>query len=232
MRILVVEDDDYKFNRVEDYLKNICDGASIIARAKSVNGALLELRRFNKLGIMYDLVMLDMQLPICEDEFEIEIEKEGGLEVLAEIRRCNYNTKVAICSSEAFTSTEYDGLVIGSIKYDSSVYLLKEFKAIVNEVQIGLMEKTIEKVREALPEEVYVSIWYSFDRPELKKCKNLKEALAYIAADLDDETNIQISNGKTLGTDFVVEDKIEDENFARMTFTNGDVIEWSIPNIL
>lgn len=221
MKILIIEDNTNKFNSIVSYLEELEE--TDITRKKSINGGLLELR--NNLDTLeenkYELLILDMQLPRYEDE-PSAISSVGGLCVMREIIRKDWPISVVICSGDSvmLESVECPQL-LGAIKYDCSVYLKPEF------------EKYLRKAENLKPEETFVNIYYSFDANAIKKFPNRKEALDYIDADVDDEVRIQTEeNGKIPDVDFVLVKDVEKDEYAKLTFKNGDVIEWSIPNIL
>lgn len=221
MKILIIEDNTNKFNSIVSYLEELEE--TDITRKKSINGGLLELR--NNLDTLeenkYELLILDMQLPRYEDE-PSAISSVGGLCVMREIIRKDWPISVVICSGDSvmLESVECPQL-LGAIKYDCSVYLKPEF------------EKYLRKAENLKPEETFVNIYYSFDANAIKKFPNRKEALDYIDADVDDEVRIQTEeNGKIPDVDFVLVKDVEKDEYAKLTFKNGDVIEWSISNIL
>lgn len=221
MKILIIEDNTNKFNSIVSYLEELEE--TDITRKKSINGGLLELR--NNLDTLeenkYELLILDMQLPRYEDE-PSAISSVGGLCVMREIIRKDWPISVVICSGDSvmLESVECPQL-LGAIKYDCSVYLKPEF------------EKYLRKAENLKPEETFVNIYYSFDANAIKKFPNRKEALDYIDKDVDDEVRIQTEeNGKIPDVDFVLVKDVEKDEYAKLTFKNGDIIEWSIPNIL
>ena len=115
MKILIVEDNDYKFKDIENALHSC--GETDIARNCCRNGALLELAIAEEENRMYDLVILDMQLPRYDGNYEIS--KKAGMEILRETKRRRYKTSIAFCSSEPVDCED----TIMNILYDSSVYL-------------------------------------------------------------------------------------------------------------
>lgn len=218
MKILVIEDQDYKYSEVEGYLKQITEFE--ITRKAFINDALMEIMTARNEEKNYDMIVLDMQLPRYSDE-PYRINPNAGEEILREIERLGINTPVVICSGNDITEGVKTSNVIDTIKYDSSVYLLPQFTA------------AVKRVEDIKPEKTYITIYYSFDASAIKEFSTRKQALDYMTADLKDETRIQTEeNGKVLDVDFKVINEVEDGEYAKMTFINGDVIEWSIPQIL
>ena len=100
MKILIVEDDENKLERLSQYFSSL----EIQPR--------LELRKSYKSGLNaimsqeFDLVVLDMSLPIFDitsDEDGFEFEPFAGRDLLAEMKRRGTRTKVLIVTQfEAF----------------------------------------------------------------------------------------------------------------------------------
>ena len=222
MKILIIEDNDLKYNSIKDYLNEL--GEENVTRKKSINGGLMELR--NNLDKeskeKYDLLILDMQLPRYEDE-TYKIIATGGISIMKEIELKNWPINVVFCSSDSIEISDFEecSQLLGAVKYDSSVYLLPEFK------------KYVDLTNNLQPEETFVNIYYSFDSNAIKKFETRKLALDYIREDFDEEVRIQtVENKKIIDKDIFLKDDIEAGEYAKMVFANGDVIEWSIPDIL
>ena len=130
MNILVVEDNDYKLNDIVCALITCSDGDFDITTVKSRNGALHELKNAYEEDMMYDLVILDMQLPLFENQ-PGKILPEGGLHILEEIKRCEYNTIVAFCSGE---QVECDDAIM-CIQYSPSVYMVPIIEELITKVR-------------------------------------------------------------------------------------------------
>ncbi len=130
MNILLVEDNEYKANDIVCALITCSDGDFDITVTKSRNGALHELADAYEADAMYDLIILDMQLPLFENQ-PGKILPEGGLHILEEIKRCKYNTIVAFCSGEQVDCDD----AIMCIKYDSSVYMVPIIEELIAKVK-------------------------------------------------------------------------------------------------
>lgn len=222
MKILIIEDNDLKYNSIKDYLNEL--GEENVTRKKSINGGLMELRNnFDKESKdKYNLLILDMQLPRYEDE-PYKIIETGGISIMKEIERKDWPINIIFCSSDSIEISDFEECshLLGAVKYDSSVYLLPEFK------------KYVDLTNNLQPEETFVNIYYSFDSNAIKKFETRKLALDYIREDFDEEVRIQtVENKKIIDKDIFLKDDIEAGEYAKMVFANGDVIEWSIPDIL
>ena len=226
MKILVIEDTDYKFEEIKGYLTSLEE--TDITRMKSRNGGLIELRdSFRKIDkTPYDLLILDMVIPLYEDDSR-KLLNDGGKSILSEIERCGWPIPVCICSSDSYDSEkeklceEYG--VLKYIEYNSSVWLEPQFK----EALIAAKNK-INK-----PETTYVMMYHSFGENSLKKCESRREALDYMAADIKEELRIITKeNGKVEGKDFTTDGNIYEEEYFKLSYLNGDIIEWSIPEII
>lgn len=222
MKILIIEDNDLKYNSIKDYLNEL--GEENVTRKKSINGGLMELRNnFDKESKdKYNLLILDMQLPRYEDE-PYKIIETGGISIMKEIERKDWPINIIFCSSESIEISDFEKCpqLLGAVKYNSSVYLLPEFK------------KYVDLTNNLQPEETFVNIYYSFDSNAIKKFETRKLALDYIREDFDEEVRIQtVENKKIIDKDIFLKDDIEAGEYAKMVFANGDIIEWSIPDIL
>ena len=127
MKILVVEDNNYKFLDIESALRDC--GETDITKSCCRNGALLELKIAEEENRMYDLVILDMQMPIYKESYEIP--RRAGMLIFDEIQRCGYDTQVAFCSSEP---VECEDSVM-NIQYDSSVFLAPIMQELIEETK-------------------------------------------------------------------------------------------------
>ena len=134
MKILLVEDNDYKCNDIVASLK-AC-GETDVTRRISRNGSLIELMEAQDEDRMYDLVILDMQIPLREEE-PWRILQDGGMEVFEEIKRCEYDTLVAFCSSELIENED----ALMCIRYDSSVWMKPLFEELLVNAKYALANK-------------------------------------------------------------------------------------------
>jgi CheY-like chemotaxis protein len=104
MKILIVEDDENKLERLSGYLAGLPDGHQI-ERRRSYKSGLSAMRTEQ-----FDLVVLDMSLPIFDitsEEDGFEFEPFAGRDLLAEMKRNQVQTKVLIVTQfEAFGEGE------------------------------------------------------------------------------------------------------------------------------
>ena len=94
LRILVIEDMDYKYQSIKYALSN--NNVTPTAYEKYRNPALLRIKAAKQANANYDLIILDMQFPRYENS---QIIKDAGIEVLTELERLEVTTPVVICSS-------------------------------------------------------------------------------------------------------------------------------------
>ena len=219
MRIVVMEDNNNKYETIKKYLNRLGEEdieryATLNKGTKALYDSILEEKRV-------DLLILDMNMPRFEDRMN-DIVRDAGISVIKRLESIKINIKIVLCSSEEIDIdlSKYKN-VIGVIKYDASVNQSYEF------------EKYVKRVYNEQPEETYVNIYYSFDSNSIKKCGSRKEALDYIKKDFEEEVRIQTQeNNKVIGVDIQVINEIEDDEYAKISFLNGDIIEWSIPEII
>lgn len=124
MKVLIIDDDQYKINAIIDAISGIVDESDVTV-CNYRNAGLREL----KSETVYDYLILDMQFPTLDGS---HIERENGLSVLAELQRKENNIPVIICSSGYKDYKKYDfGNVKGYILFDASVYLKPKFESIM-----------------------------------------------------------------------------------------------------
>ena len=114
MKILIVEDNNNKFNDIRSAFEEC--GEINITRRISRNGTLVHLANIEKQDQMYDLIILDMQIPTYEDDPH-HILRDGGMQVFKRIQRYHYDVAVAFCSSEP---VECEG-ALACIQYNASL---------------------------------------------------------------------------------------------------------------
>ena len=117
MKVLVIEDTETKFLDIKQAL--IQNKIVNITHKYSRNSGLLEL-----INNQYDLLILDMQIPLDDDSFNILT--DGGFEVLDEIIRTKNKIPVIICSSDAINADNYEN-VVSVIRYNSMKDLSEDF---------------------------------------------------------------------------------------------------------
>lgn len=129
IKILCMEDQEAKYKNIEKLLN---DYSVKLVWKKSCQTGLVELLH-NK----YDFLLLDMSMPICEDESGKEnFNNYAGMTVLREIRRKRYDLKVIVITGfsdfekgqkiitldelEKDILDKYKKYYVGHIKYDTS----------------------------------------------------------------------------------------------------------------
>lgn len=101
-KILIVDDDNYKIKNIKDLIFSI-DKSFVISTMEALNPGLLELRS-NK----YDLIILDMSLPVFTSSETTNFNPFGGITFLREMRRKNITTPVVIVTQyEIFGEGEF-----------------------------------------------------------------------------------------------------------------------------
>lgn len=142
MKILCIEDLRDKYDHINDVLiKENCH----IEWRKNYQDGLMELRNNS-----YDVLLLDMSMPICENEFlKDNFDNFAGMSILREIKRKKYDIKVVIVTGfsdfergnnlitikelEEEILNKYSHFYLGYIKYDSaSVEWQEKLKSFLN----------------------------------------------------------------------------------------------------
>ena len=127
MKILISEDNDYKYKGIEKYILDIIPETTITRVTYAKAGVMLL-----KNSTDYDLLIQDMQLPLMSDD---RIDIEGGLYVLNQLKRLNIKIKTCICSGDA---KAYDLIKekgfndVDFIEYDSMYCLKSKFQELLN----------------------------------------------------------------------------------------------------
>ncbi len=131
MRILIIEDNEYKYENVKKILNKLL-GNSIIEWEKSRNSGLCAIRNHNfkeNEFEPYDVIICDNYMPIYDDEMMIE---PFGADIIREVRKRFklVNLPIIICSSEEIEDCDYNYMV----KYDCSVCMDDKFKNIFDDL--------------------------------------------------------------------------------------------------
>lgn len=92
MRILISEDSDSKFNRIQELLNDEFTNLAI-TRIKSGKATVIEL-----MNNEYEFLIQDMQMPLHSDSRNIDI--LCGVYVLSQLRLRSINIKTVVCSSD------------------------------------------------------------------------------------------------------------------------------------
>lgn len=187
MKILIIEDNDMKYEAIVEYFNSL--GEKDISRSKSRNSGLCELwENSTSDGPKYNIVIIDMMLPIYEDSREMD--KYAGIRILKEVDRKKYDIEAVLCTGEnierttekfkAFDGTmkerelfSYEGHTakikpnMSYIQYNSSVYQKDDFNKVLETVIAKEEERAPDK-----PVTTYVVSYHSFDAPTLKICNS------------------------------------------------------------
>lgn len=107
MKILISEDNDYKYRAIEEVIKEF-DSTIEIVRVEYAKGTVLTLMKDNS----FDMLIQDMQMPINSDG---HIDREGGKYVMSQLKYRGIKIKAIFCSADV---VNYPG--VESILYDSS----------------------------------------------------------------------------------------------------------------
>ena len=111
MKILIAEDNDSKFARIEDFLKQEFKDVEI-TRFAYAKGIVIELKTLNDLNQMdYNFLIQDMQMPINIDG---RIDTQAGKYVLEQLKRREIKIKTIVCSSEEQIVPDGIGFVLFS----------------------------------------------------------------------------------------------------------------------
>ena len=137
MKILLIEDEISKERRIVSHLKETFQAVEIVTK-HSIMSSELEMQKQS-----YDFVLLDMSLPLFDnDDTDMrrnennEFDTFGGLTILDEMDRRNLSSKVIVITAfdilgegrnqidlqsiDAQMRIDYEGMVIGTIFYNSS----------------------------------------------------------------------------------------------------------------
>lgn len=138
LNILVVEDNIYKYENIKRYLE--VNGEDNITHVEARNTALGLLAKSQKSESKYDLMIVDIQMPIYNCTSKID--RNAGYLIISEMCRRELDIPFVVCSSEAeeakhrleelktFTN-EISELCIGYVEYDSSCDYTADFKEII-----------------------------------------------------------------------------------------------------
>lgn len=128
MRILCIEDQEEKYMQIKHAIEGIC---SNIDWENNCQNGLMKLRIQS-----YDILLLDMSMPICNDDEQETFDSYAGMYVLREIKRRKYPTKVIVITGfsdfeqgkkvitlselDSEISEKYNSIYLGFVKYDST----------------------------------------------------------------------------------------------------------------
>lgn len=127
MRILVIEDDDNKFNKIYNTLNNILNHCEII-RTKSRNSGLSTFFESLKLNEKFDLIICDNFLPFFDDEIDL---LPFASEIIELIKSKEENIPICVISYDNVEDCDYDYY----IHYYPLMDLDKYFKDILEDIK-------------------------------------------------------------------------------------------------
>lgn len=129
MIVLVIEDNENKFNDISDALNRVLEYPTIMWK-KSRNSGLAAIIENNVRGcdVAYDMVICDNYLPLYDDEFEL---RPMASNIIGRIRRNGLtDLPIIVCSSEEVDNCDYDY----KIKYEPGIQLDDSFRDIFDKL--------------------------------------------------------------------------------------------------
>ena len=127
LKVLVIEDYDFKFRDIEESLKRVTNNEVIIERKTACNSGLLFLKETYAAGSKFDLVITDNMMPIYSDSMELKL---CANRVYREVHRRKYETKLVVCSSEVTDDVDCDNFLL----YNPPVLLDDSLLSIIAEL--------------------------------------------------------------------------------------------------
>ena len=139
MRILVIEDDDNKFNKIYNTLNNILNHCEII-RTKSRNSGLSTFFESIKSNDKFDLIICDNFLPFFDNEIDL---LPFASEIIELIKNKEENIPICVISYDTVEDCDY----VYYIHYYPLMYLDKYFKDILEDIkQNKIVKPKINKI--------------------------------------------------------------------------------------
>lgn len=142
MKILCIEDQKEKYEQIRCVIQPIYN--DITWENNCQNGLMKMIHQ------QYDVVLLDMSMPICNDDEQETFDSYAGMYVLKEIKRRKYITKIIVITGfsdfeqgeklitlselDSEISEKYNSIYLGYVKYDSTSIEWQE-------KLLGLLEK-------------------------------------------------------------------------------------------
>lgn len=142
MKILVIDDNEFKFNNIKKILEKV-DVEPEITWAKSRNSGLISILQHNVQDNdlePFDMLICDNYLPIYDDDWKT---KPFGQDIVEEVRERFRLTDLPIvmCSSEDVGEFDYNY----KIRYDSSVIMDPMFKEVIDAINDKALKKLVRK---------------------------------------------------------------------------------------
>lgn len=135
--VLIIDDSSYKLDTIKEHVEALLDDPTVITR--NCIGAGLHVTHD-----MYDdirknpkewLIITDMQMPFYEHE---RIERDGGLRILDELDRRDFECPVIIASSEEIEdriASRHYAHYIGSVKESPSLWTRPAYERLIESCQ-------------------------------------------------------------------------------------------------
>ena len=133
--ILIIEDNDSKFNTIKDILVKNFENINI-DRSKSIYHSIKQIKIKEKRNEFFDLIFLDFNFPRFDEDDSYEIVKNAGLEILGQLffieKLDVYNDKIIITSSddvrELLKTNGYENIpsvvCVSSFDYSKEIIML------------------------------------------------------------------------------------------------------------
>jgi hypothetical protein len=146
MKILVIDDNEFKFDNIKKILEKV-DVEPEITWAKSRNSGLISILQHNVQDndlAPFDMLICDNYLPIYDDDWET---KPFGQDIVEEVRERFGLTDLPIvmCSSEPLEEFDYNYSII----YNSSVYMDPMFKEVIDDINDKKKTLVLTKINKA-----------------------------------------------------------------------------------
>lgn len=122
MRILLIEDNDYKANDITETLVRV--DVTDITRKEAINESLRELNEQHQKNNDYDCIILDMQFPRFKNQMP---EANAGMHILKFLERRHITTPVIVCSSDILREPTDNPNIKKIIQYNPCVSLTSTF---------------------------------------------------------------------------------------------------------
>lgn len=148
MKFIVVDDDNYKRDRICNYIKEVVGEHADITEYTCGREMLLHLRDLRRnddkdIICKNTMLFLDWNFPFYKNE---RIEAGQGELILTEIERLEFNIPTVIVSSDKIDKSEYD-FVVGSIQDNCAVWQTPNYKKVIPEDlhKIEIKNENIER---------------------------------------------------------------------------------------
>lgn len=129
MKILIIEDDDYKYKNIVSDLKAVVEDLNIF-RLNNCMDALMYFRSLkNNYDKNYDLLITDNYMPLRSDSFDLSPYASYIINTFR--NKVSKETPICVCSSDEFDDNcDYDYFV----SYDYTKSLKDDFSKIIDDI--------------------------------------------------------------------------------------------------